>query len=97
MARKEIETCFNYCELDDDSNYKGFFSSNEQRWITKIRRLAEQYPDKCTILQQPEVNGGHIYAKMPTSWLKVSPPRKVEMTDEQRKAIAERLASSRNK
>lgn len=34
---------------------------------------------------------------VPKSWIKVSPPRQVNYTDEQRAAMAERLAAARNK
>lgn len=90
-ARNEIETCFNYCEKGDD---KGSFASNEQRWITHIRKLAEKHPDKCIILKQPEENGGFIYARMPTSWLKIRPNR--DISDEQRQAMSERFRAMWN-
>ena len=90
-ARNEIETSFNYCEKGSD---KGFFSSNEQKWIGHIKRLAEKNPE-CVILAEPNINNGFIYARMPTSWLKVSPPKKVVMTEEQRIAVAERLRKAR--
>lgn len=89
-ANREVETSFGYCELG-----KGFFSSNERRWITHIRKLSEKHPDECVILKEPETNGGHIYAKMPTSWLYVRPPVKREMTEEQRVLAAERLRKAR--
>lgn len=91
---KEIDTGFCYCDKGDD---KGFFSSNEQRWITHIKRLAEKHPDKCVILSQPEDNDGVIYARMPTSWLYIRPPVKREMTDEQRAESAERLRLARQR
>lgn len=90
-ARNEIETSFNYCEKGSD---KGFFSSNEQKWIGRIKRLAEKNPE-CVILAEPKGNHGFIYARIPTSWLKVSPPKKVVMTEEQRIAAAERLRKVR--
>ncbi len=34
---------------------------------------------------------------VPKTWIKVSPPRQVNYTDEQRAAMAERLAAARNK
>ena len=34
---------------------------------------------------------------VPKSWIRVSPPRQVNYTDEQRAAMAERLAAARNK
>lgn len=85
------ETSWNF--ITDDT--MAYFSSSEQRWITKIRKLAEQNPEEVTILKQPQENGGVIYAQVPPKWLKVSPPRKVNYTEEQRSAMAERLRRSR--
>lgn len=84
--RKEIETCFNYCEIG-----KGFFSSDEQRWITRIHKLKEQYPNEVTIIKEPEDNDGCIYCRLPSSWLKIGPKKKVTMTEEQKQVISSRL------
>lgn len=91
VARSKIETCFNYCDSE------GFFSSNERKWINQIRKLNAQHPKECVILEQPETNGGFIYAKVPTNWLRVRPPRKVEMSEEQRIVGAERLQKARER
>ena len=85
-----METCFNYCERD-----KGFFSSDEERWVNRVRKLKEEYPDDVRIIRQPEDNDGCIYAQLPTKWLKIVPPRK--LTDEQKKEIGERLAVYRER
>lgn len=73
------------------------FSSSETKWINKITKLYEKHPDKVEIIYTPESNNGTIYAHVPKSWLKISPPRQVNYTDEQRAAMAERLAAARNK
>lgn len=86
-----VETSFGYSEIGDN---KGFFSSNERRWINHIKRLAEKNPE-CVILAEPESNHGFIYAQMPTSWLKVKPPKKIEMSEEQRAALADRMRKLR--
>lgn len=93
MAEQQrlIETCFNYCE-DDGIAY---MSSNERKWINKLRKYASERPSECTILEQPETNHGFIYAKVPQSWLYVRPPVKRELTEEQRLAGAERLRKLR--
>ena len=91
MAKREIETCFNYCTDDN----VGWFSSNEKRWINKIRKYAHERPDQCIIIKEPEVNNGFIYAKLPQSWLYVRPPKKHVMTEEQKLAGAERLRKAR--
>ena len=85
------ETCVGYLAQDEHAE----FCSSEQKWINKILRLHEKHPDEVKILHHPEDNGGMIYAHVPKSWLKVSPPRQVNYTKEQRAAMAERLAAAR--
>lgn len=82
-----METCFNYTEKEH-----GFFSSDERRYITKIHKLAEKYPEQVRIIAEPENNDGCIYCELPTSWLKIQPPRKLDLTDEQRKELSVRMA-----
>ena len=85
-----METCINYCEPG-----WAWMSTDERKWITKIRKLAEQHPDECIIMKQPEDNGGFIYVKYPQSWVKVAPPVKRNLTDEQREALSERFKRMR--
>ena len=87
------ETCFNCVDKDDYA----VFSSSEKRWINKILKMHEKYPDKVQIVHYPENNYGTIYAYIPKKWLKLSPPRQVNYTDEQKAAMAKRLAAARNK
>ena len=94
MARQEeIETCFNYCETD-----KAFFSSNERKWITKIRKLKARYPDQITILAEPEHNDGTIYVRLPPSALqiRICLPSGRTLTDEQLQRMAEAKARLQN-
>lgn len=85
-----METVFEYCDRDN-----AYFSSDERKWITRIRKLAEQHPDEVTILNQPETNDGCIYARLPVEYLKISPKRRVDVSDEQRLIRAERLRLAR--
>ena len=71
--------------------------SNEAVWIRKLIALAEQYPDDVVIRKTPEDNGGVILANLPKKWLKIKPPTKRNMTDEQREALAERMKNVRNR
>lgn len=86
-----METC---CEYTDKTL---FVSSDHQKWINKIRKLADQYPDDVEIKNRPEENDGCICATMPSDWLRISPPRKVEMSEEQKAELAERLRLAREK
>ena len=80
-----METC---CEYTDKTLY---ISSDHQKWINRIRKLKSEYPGDVEIKNRPEDNDGCICATLPAAWLKISPPRKVEMTDEQRQAASERM------
>lgn len=88
---RQIETAVSY-----DERKIAFFSSDEKKWINKMRKMAEQHPDECQITVQPENNDGCINAKFPDKWLKVSVPRSVNMTEEQRQAAADRLRRMRD-
>lgn len=77
-----IETCINYCEPTF-----AYISSNEGRWISRIRKLQAERPGEVTIIRQPENNDGFIYAKFPYRWAKVSPPR--VMSEAQQKTLAD--------
>lgn len=78
-----METCFNYTEKEH-----GFFSSDEKKFINKVRKLKEQYPDKVRIIREPEDNDGCIYCELPTDWLKIQPKR--VLSDEKRVEMSER-------
>ena len=80
------------CTYTDTTMY---VSSDQQKIINKVRKLSEQRPDEVTILRQPEQNDGCIYATMPSAWFKISPPRTVELSDERKAELAERLRTAR--
>ena len=48
-----MDTCYNCCEPG-----KGWFSTDERKWITKIRKLKEAYPDEVEIIKEPNTNDG---------------------------------------
>lgn len=85
-----METCFNYCDSKE-----AFFSSDERKWIVKVRKLAETYPDEVQIIKQPEDNDGCIYCKLPSSYLKFKTKR--PMSDKQKQEATERLVVARAK
>lgn len=85
------ETGFNY--YDDQP---GYFYSDERKWINKIKRLAQQYPNDVHIIAMPENNDGNIYVKLPRNWFQIRPQIKHELTIEQRTERAERLKKYNN-
>lgn len=85
------ETCI---ECTDDRKTATFCSS-ERKWINKIYKLAEKHPDEIEIVEEPDNNGGYILAHIPKTWMKLSPPKQVNYTDEQRAVLAERMLMAR--
>ena len=87
-----METTFEYTSKEIAN-----FSSDENRWIKKIRSLAEQYPDLVQIVRDPETNDHCICASFPPSWLKISPPRKVSVDEKGRADRIRNLQLAREK
>lgn len=71
-----------------------YFSSDEPKWIRRVRDWQQKLPDLVEILAEPENNDGCIYCKIPADWISIRPRRKLFMSDEEKAAIAERLRSS---
>lgn len=59
----------------------------QEKWINKIKKLHKNNPDDVEIIA--ENVDGSICAKLPISFLKISPPRQV--TEEQRQLASERF------
>ena len=85
-----METCFNYTDKE-----RAYFSTDDRRFITKVRKLKEQYPEEVQIIAEPEENDGCLYCELPTAWFTVRVPRKVELTDEQRQKLSDRMKQIR--
>ena len=62
-------------------------SITQVRTITKVMRLSEERPEECKIIAANA--DGSIVAKVPVSWIKISPPK--QFTEEQRKEMGNRL------
>mgnify|MGYP000200165442 CR=1 FL=1 len=63
-------------------------SLSQRRTISKIEKLANEYPDECKITARN--TDGTICAHVPVSWIKISPKRKV--SEQQRVAASERMS-----
>lgn len=87
------ETTLEYLDADGYAT----FCSSETKWINKINKLHEQYPNEVQIISSPEDNYGTILAHVPKSWFKLSPPKKMNLTEEQRLERAERMRKAREK
>lgn len=67
-----------------------------ERWsINMCKRLKEKYPDEVEIVHENE--DGTLLVHMPYKWMKVKPPKKMNLSEEERAIRAERLKGFRNK
>lgn len=85
------ETAIDHVSGED---FMTFFSS-EQKWLNMIHRLKEQYPNDVDIRHVNE--DGSLVARIPASWVKIRPNKKVTMTAEQIAASKARLEQGRIK
>ena len=65
------------------------------RYISKVKKLAEQFPDECQIVH--ENPDGSILAHLPVKWIKINNPagNSKEYTEEERQILRERLENAR--
>lgn len=63
------------------------------RHNTKVRKLAEQYPDEVKIVATNKDSS--IVAHLPVSYIKIGKPKQMNYSEEQRQVIADRLKSIR--
>ena len=81
----------NIIEWIRDSKY-ATVTFSQGRYITKIKKLAEKYPDECEIVA--ENKDGSIMAHIPVKWILIS-NRSRDLSEEERQVIADRLRITR--
>lgn len=85
IALEDIGSCTeNVIEWQKDAR-RATLSLSQRRTITRVKRLAEKYPEKCQIVA--ENKDGSICAYVPVSWIKINP--EMNLTDEQRENKAD--------
>lgn len=86
-----IETAFDYLGEDE----KAYFSTSEKKWIRHIFELQKKHPGDVEIKVLPEDNDGCLCATLPKGWMKITPPRKLDLTDDQREERRRMVAVAR--
>lgn len=82
-----------------DSRDKATVTLHGGRLKNRVMKLAEDYPDEIEVRREPGENGGFLVAKIPVKWVKLTPPRRLELTDERKEELMARLGivrASRN-
>ena len=85
---------FNETALDHlgGSNYWGV-STGEMKWKNRLAKLRAEHPDEVKLIA--ENKDGSVFYHVPNKWVKISPPKKSNMTEEQKDAVRERFAAAR--
>lgn len=84
-----METACNYTD-------KTMYVSTDERWlINRLLKFKETHSDEIHIIKYPEDNDGCLYLSVSAKWLKITPPRKHELSEEQRIIAAQRLLAAR--
>ena len=79
-----------------DTKPKATVTLHGARLKNRVLHLAEEYPDEVEIRREPDENGGFLVAKIPVKWVKITPPRRLELTDERKEELRERIKTARN-
>ena len=90
MELFEKETSIWYSEENDICN---FYTYNKAL-INRLNKLSAKYPEQCyikRIISGEDARSAEFV--VPKKWISIRPPRKLNLTDEERQAIGERLKS----
>lgn len=75
----------------DDKRATGTFTQG--RYVSKIKKLAEKYPDECQIVA--ENSDSSIVAHFPVRWIRIQPNKGREFTEEEKDAFRARMMQNR--
>ena len=71
-------------------------SFSQKKFLNRMKKIKNDRPDEVEIIAENE--DGSICARIPMSWVKITPPRNGRaFTEEERKLAAERLRIAREK
>lgn len=90
LTNYEKETILNYNDEEKD----GTVYSCNAAMIRRMDRLAAQYPDEVKQFREDEVSKSYY---VPKGWIKVNPPKKIVLSDEQKAIRSERLKEIRSR
>lgn len=86
LSRYEQETIINYNEEEKAASVY----THNKALRRKLETLAVDRPEDCKLIRGSH-EGQAVEYSVPKSWIKVRPPRSVNLTDKQRAAMVSRL------
>lgn len=88
---KNVENCIEFLTGEKTMT----LSVTNPKHINRLRKLHEKNPSCFDYLVQN--SDGSICCRLPLSWLKITPPTKKELTEEEKQNLRQRLAEIRNR
>lgn len=82
---EEKETIISYNQAESTASVFTF----EPRKIRALRKCAEDHPEECKIVREGPEEA--VEFEVPKKWIKVKPPKKLDLTEEQREVLRERM------
>lgn len=61
-------------------------TASQRRLVNRLKRLHEKYPDEVIMVNNSD---GSVFAKIPVEWVSIRKPTKRELTEEERREMAE--------
>ena len=85
---------FNETDLEHlgGNDYWGI-STGEQKWRNRLAKLEKEYPDEVKLIARNM--DGSVFYHIPKSWVKISPPVKRNLTEEQKAELRDRMMAAR--
>ena len=91
MADRNTENEIEF--IDGDKTCTVSFAA--RKFVNKMKKLHDK--DTTGFERFVENEDGSVYARIPLNWLKISPPRHVEMSDEKKEELRYRMKTMQKK
>ena len=90
LSRIERETIVTYNQQEEEA---GVYTLDPSL-IRRLMQLSEERPAECRVERRSH-DGRAVDFCVPKSWIRIVPPRRVNLTEEQRQQAVERMAKAR--
>lgn len=91
MDNEERECCIDWI---DGQRTISVTLAKTSKYYRQLKKLIDAGNEDVKVVSE---NDNSIFIHLPAKWLKLSAPKKRNLTDEQRKAMSERLKKAREK
>lgn len=97
ISLSDLDEGENVIEWQQDAK-RATLTFSQPRMISRIKKLAEERPKDVQIITENALGKGKrvLYAYVPAAWVRISPPKKLDLSDEERVIRSERAKALHN-